>query len=193
MTQKPSIHRLIILAISKRFGSAATLPLASAIYWAARRLFLGRNARAGGLSGFEPAIARELAAGVVANYSRKHDSAVAMLHGQLRGPHRAPAIPGDASAGHPDRESAERLIVEERRSLKIIPNAFGERPVLKLICGAFVRAADRRKSIKVTEFERRQASAVKKELDKEYEVQIDLNPKPPKAAARIRISSSSQT
>ena len=30
----------------------------------------------------------------------------------------------------------ERLFVEERRRLKIIPNAFGERPVLKLMFGA---------------------------------------------------------
>ena len=60
----------------------------------------------------------------------------------------------------------ERLFVEERRRLKIIPNAFGERAVLKLMYGAIVRAAERWKSIKVTEFERRQLSAVKKELDR---------------------------
>jgi transposase-like protein len=30
----------------------------------------------------------------------------------------------------------ERLFVEERRRLKIIPNAFGERAVLKLMFGA---------------------------------------------------------
>jgi hypothetical protein len=42
---------------------------------------------------------------------------------------------------------------------------------LKLNFGALIRAAERWKSIKVTEFERRQLSAVKKELDQEYEVQ----------------------
>ena len=55
--------------------------------------------------------------------------------------------------------------MEERRRLKIIPNAFGERAVLKLIFGALIRAAERWKSTKVTEFERRQLTAVKKELD----------------------------
>jgi transposase-like protein len=34
----------------------------------------------------------------------------------------------------------ERLFVEERRRLKIIPNAFGERAVLKLRFGALIRA-----------------------------------------------------
>jgi transposase-like protein len=37
----------------------------------------------------------------------------------------------------------ERLFVEERRRLKIIPNAFGERAVLKLMFGALIRAAER--------------------------------------------------
>ena len=37
----------------------------------------------------------------------------------------------------------ERLLVEERRRLKIIPNGFGEKPVLKLMFGALVRAAER--------------------------------------------------
>jgi len=50
----------------------------------------------------------------------------------------------------------ERLFVEERRRLKIIPNAFGERAVLKLMCGALIRASERWRSVKVTEFERRQ-------------------------------------
>ena len=34
----------------------------------------------------------------------------------------------------------ERLFVEERRRLKIIPNAFGEKPVLKLMSRAMIRA-----------------------------------------------------
>jgi putative transposase len=87
----------------------------------------------------------------------------------------------------------ERPFVEERRRLKIIPNAFGERAVLKLMFGALIRAADRWKSVKVTEFERRQLAALKTELDQEYEAQVDLNRKPSKAAAQTKISSSSQT
>ena len=63
----------------------------------------------------------------------------------------------------------ERLYVEwRRRRLKIIPNAFGEGAVLKLMFGALIRAAERRRSVKVTEFERRQMASVQKELDQEY-------------------------
>ena len=45
----------------------------------------------------------------------------------------------------------ERLFVEERRRLKIIPNAFGEQAVLKLMFGALIRAAEQWRSVKVTE------------------------------------------
>ena len=58
----------------------------------------------------------------------------------------------------------ERLFVEERRRLKIIPNAFSEKPVLKLMFGAMIRAAERWRAIKVTEFERGQLAAVSQRL-----------------------------
>ena len=59
----------------------------------------------------------------------------------------------------------ERLFVEERRRLKIIPNAFGERPVLKLMFGAMTRAAEDWRSIRFSDFERRQIATVRKDLD----------------------------
>src|SRR5205823_14987374 len=37
----------------------------------------------------------------------------------------------------------ERLFLEERRQLKIIPNGFGEKPVLKLMFGPLIRATER--------------------------------------------------
>ena len=54
----------------------------------------------------------------------------------------------------------ERLFVEERRRLKIIPNAFGEKAVLKLMFGAMIRAAERWRAIRVCELECRQMRAV---------------------------------
>ncbi|MFL5214471.1 MAG: transposase, partial [Microvirga sp.] len=63
----------------------------------------------------------------------------------------------------------ERLFGEERRRLKIIPNGFGEKPVLKLMFGALVRAAERWRGLRFTEFELRQIAAVQKDLDAEYE------------------------
>jgi len=61
----------------------------------------------------------------------------------------------------------ERLFVEERRRVKIISNGFGEKPVLKLMFGALIRAADRWRGLRFTEFELRQIAAVRKELDQE--------------------------
>lgn len=71
----------------------------------------------------------------------------------------------------------EHLFVEERRCLEIIPNAFGEKPVLKLILGslrspacgftAITKAAVRWWPIKVTAFERRQMDTAHADLDQE--------------------------
>jgi transposase-like protein len=59
----------------------------------------------------------------------------------------------------------ERLFLEERRRTKIIPHAFGERPVLKLMYAAIIRAADRWRGITVGEFEQRQLQALRDELN----------------------------
>jgi hypothetical protein len=61
----------------------------------------------------------------------------------------------------------ERLLVEERRWLKIM--GIGEKPVVKLIFGALNCAADRWRGLCFTEFELRQIAAVGKDLDQEYE------------------------
>jgi hypothetical protein len=49
------------------------------------------------------------------------------------------------------------------------------------------------RSIKITEFERRQITAVRKELDQEHETQAGLKTQPSKDAAPVKISSSSRT
>jgi hypothetical protein len=59
--------------------------------------------------------------------------------------------------------------------------------------GALIRAAERWRSVKVTEFERRQMASVQKELDQEYEAMVDLNVKPSKDEIQVRKSSSSRT
>ena len=63
----------------------------------------------------------------------------------------------------------ERLFGEERRRMKVILNAWGERPVLKLMFAAMTRASQKWRPIGITGFERRQMTAVRKELDEEYE------------------------
>ena len=82
----------------------------------------------------------------------------------------------------------ERLFVEERRRLKIIPNGFGEKPVLKLMFGALIRAAERWRGLRFTEFELRQIAAVRKELDDEYKISTT----PLARSAQPRVSSKSK-
>ncbi len=67
-----------------------------------------------------------------------------------------------------------RMPVNHRRRLKIIPNAFGENPVLKFMFSAMIRAAYRWWAIRITPFERRQMAAVRQELDQEYEAGASL-------------------
>lgn len=63
----------------------------------------------------------------------------------------------------------ERLFVEERRRSKIIPNFFhGERPVLKLMYAALIRASERWRGVRFTPFESRQLDAIRIELDQEH-------------------------
>ena len=81
----------------------------------------------------------------------------------------------------------ERLFVEERRRLKIIPNGFGEKPVLKLMFGALIRAAERWRGLRFSEFELRQLKTVRKELDDEYQASIT----PPARLSQPRVSSKS--
>jgi putative transposase len=59
----------------------------------------------------------------------------------------------------------ERLFGKERRRTKVIPHAFGERAVLKLMYAALIRAAECWRGIKVSEFEQRQLQAIRDEID----------------------------
>ena len=87
----------------------------------------------------------------------------------------------------------ERLFVEERRRLKIIANAFGEKAVLKLMFGAMIRAAERWRAIRVSELERRQMRAVREELDHGYEAQNGLGTKASAPAHPAQSFSTSRT
>jgi hypothetical protein len=129
------------------------------------------------------AIARDLAAGLVADYARELPSAIACFEDDFEACIAHLRMPVTHRRAIRTTNLLERLFVEERRRLKIIANAFGERPVLKLMFGAMIRAAERWRAIKVTDFERRQMAAVRQELDQEYEAAIatpaPLQPGPP--------------
>ena len=87
----------------------------------------------------------------------------------------------------------ERLFLEERRRLKVLPHAFGERPVLKLMFAAMTRASERWRAIRITDFERRQMAAVRDDLDAEYHQHVGLADAPVALAHPGRISSTTRT
>lgn len=62
----------------------------------------------------------------------------------------------------------ERLFGEERRRTKVIPHAFGERAVLKLMYAALMRAGQTWQRVAINEFELRQIDDLRNELDEAF-------------------------
>jgi putative transposase len=138
-------------------------------------------------------IARDLAAGIVTDYETELPTAVACFSDDFEACVAHLRMPINHRRAIRTTNLLERLFVEERRRLKIIPNAFGEKAVLKLVFGAMLRAAERWRSIRITEFERRQMAAVRRELDQEYEAQTGLDVSRSKHTPATKIPSSSRT
>ena len=85
----------------------------------------------------------------------------------------------------------DRLFLEGRRRTKIIPHAFGERPVLKLIHTSGDPRG--RPGITVGEFERPPLRAIREELDRAHAERIKPPMRPVVPAAPSRLSSKNQT
>jgi transposase-like protein len=139
------------------------------------------------------AIARDLAEGLVSDYETDLPSAVACFTDDLEACIAHLRMPVNHRRAIRTTNLLERLFLEERRRLKIIPNAFGEKPVLKLMFGAMIRAAERWRPIKITAFERRQMEAAREDLDQEYEAQTGLTKQSLKEAAANKLSSRNRT
>ena len=139
------------------------------------------------------AIARDQASGVVADYEAELPSAIACFKDDFEACIAHLRMPITHRRAIRTTNLLERLFVEERRRLKIIPNAFGEKPVLKLMFGAMIRAAERWRAIRVSELERRQMRAAREELDHEYEAQNGLPTKTSAPARQAKISSTPRT
>lgn len=139
------------------------------------------------------AIARDLAAGVVADYEAELPSAVACFMDDFEACIAHLTMPINHRRAIRTTNLLERLFVEERRRLKIIPNAFGERPVLKLMFAAMIRASERWRRIRVTDFERRQLHAIREQLNSDYETENGLGKARSSEITPSEISSSSRT
>ncbi len=139
------------------------------------------------------AIARDLGQGLVADYEATLPSAVACFQDDFEACIAHLRLPVTHRRATRTTNLLERLFLEERRRLKIIPNAFGEKAVLKLMFAAMTRAAERWRAVKITDFERRQMATLRTELDQEYEAQNGLTPSASKAKPQTQLSSKSRT
>jgi putative transposase len=139
------------------------------------------------------AIARDLAEGLVADYEKELPSAVACFMDDIEACIAHLRLPVTHRRATRTTNLLERLFLEERRRLKIIPNAFGEKAVLKLMFAAMTRAAERWRAVKITDFERRQMAALRQELDREYEAQTDLAKTTSEGTPNRQLSSTSRT
>ncbi|HEU4352508.1 MAG TPA: IS256 family transposase [Burkholderiales bacterium] len=84
----------------------------------------------------------------------------------------------------------ERLFGEERRRTKVIPHAFGERAVLKLMYAALIRASETWKNIVITQFELRQLEQLREHLNERH---VERTAPAVKSASRSRVSSKART
>ena len=84
----------------------------------------------------------------------------------------------------------ERLFLEERRRTKIIPHAFGERAVLKLMYAALIRASETWRRVVITEFELKQLAQLREHLERRHDERVAPIVK---NASRSRVSSTQRT
>ena len=115
------------------------------------------------------AIARGLGADLVRKWEKEFPSAAACFQDDFEACIAHLRMPVRHRKAIRTTNMLERLFGEERRRLKVIPNAWGEKAVLKLMFAAMARASERWRPIAVTGFERRQLEQVRKDLDEEYE------------------------
>ena len=115
------------------------------------------------------AIARDLARSLSKDFEREFPTAVSCFRDDFEACIAHLRMPVRHRKAIRTTNLLERLFGEERRRMKVIPNAWGERPVLKLMFAAMTRASQKWRPIGITGFERRQMTAVRKELDEEYE------------------------
>src|SRR5438876_93555 len=115
-----------------------------------------------------PALARLLRDDVAATYSRDLPSAVACLDDDFEACIAHLRFPLGHRRAIRTTNLLERLFGEERRRTKVIPHAFGERAVLKLMYAALIRSAERWRGLRITEFEQRQLRAIQEEIDKDF-------------------------
>jgi transposase-like protein len=140
-----------------------------------------------------PALARLLRDEIVTSYGAKLPSAVACLQDDFEACIAHLKFPLAHRRAIRTTNLLERLFGEERRRTKVIPHAFGERAVLKLMYAALIRAAERWRGLKMTEFEQRQLQAIRDELNRAHAEQTKPVVRADPTASQSRLSSKDRT
>ncbi|MGH6802848.1 MAG: IS256 family transposase [Methyloceanibacter sp.] len=140
-----------------------------------------------------PALARLLRDDIVATYGRDLPSAVACLDDDFEACIAHLRFPLVHRRAIRTTNLLERLFGEERRRTKVIPHAFGERAVLKLMYAALIRAAERWRGLRMTEFEQRQLKALRDELDRAHAERTAPGVNANVTASPTRLSSKNRT
>lgn len=87
----------------------------------------------------------------------------------------------------------ERLFEEDRRRMKPISTFFGERPVLKLMYGTLLRAAESWRGLAIADLEREQLTRLWEQLDSGWKPQLAAEIQDQPASAPARVSSKKGT
>ncbi len=117
------------------------------------------------------AVARSLREGVIEKFDKSLPAAVACFQDDFEACIAHLRFPLEHRKAIRTTNLLERLFGEERRRTKVIPHAFGERPLLKLMFAAVIRASAKWRGVKMTAFEHQQLDAIRKELDQAFNQQ----------------------
>jgi putative transposase len=140
-----------------------------------------------------PALARLLRDNMMSTYGAALPSALACLQDDFEACIAHLRFPLAHRRAIRTTNMLERLFGEERRRTKVIPHAFGERAVLKLMYAALIRAAERWRGLRMTEFERRQLAAIRSELNRAHAERTAPIVRANVTASPTRLSSTSRT
>ena len=137
-----------------------------------------------------PALARILRDDIVATYEGGLPSAVACLDDDFEACIAHLRFPLAHRRAIRTTNLLERLFGEERRRTKVIPHAFGEKAVMKLMYAALMRARQGWRNVVITSFEVKQIQSLRDHLNHEFE---QRHASPLKSASRSRIHSTNGT
>lgn len=140
-----------------------------------------------------PALARLLRDDIAATYAADLPAAMACLDDDFEACIAQLKFPLAHRRAIRTTNLLERLFGEERRRTKVIPHAFGERALLKLMYAALIRAAERWRGLRMSEFELRQLKAIRDGLNSDFAARVAPATAPRSTASQTRSSNTNRT